>query len=108
MGKKKKSLFFKVLCLLFLVYVALSIAYESGYYTTKASNRVLMTKEAMEQFEEDLKNGEMVDLKTYLKEDKVDYSNKITKVGNKLSNSISEVLTNGISGLFKTLKGLFW
>ncbi len=108
MPKKKTNIFFKVLAVLFLVYIAITIAYKSGYYENKISNRATMTKEAMEKFEEDLQNGEMVDVKNYLKEDKIDYSNKVTKVGNKLSKGISEVMTNGISGLFKVLKGLFW
>ena len=71
-------------------------------------NRAVLTKEAMENFEEDVENGEVVDIKDYLKSDSVDYSNGVTKFGNKISNGISEVMTKGLSGLFETLKGLFW
>ena len=81
--KKKNNYFFKILSVLFFIYLALLIAYESGYYETKASNRATLTKEAMEKFEEDVKNGEMVDIKDYLQEEKIDYSNKVTKMGNK-------------------------
>jgi len=109
MKKNKKSkYFFRSLFLLFLIFVALLIAYESGYYETKASNRAILTKEAMEQFEQDVQNGEMVDVKDYLKDERIDYSNGITKFGNKISNGISDVLTEGISGFLETLKGLFW
>lgn len=105
---KKARLFFRILSLLFFVYVALLIAYQSGYYETKASNRATLTKEAMKQFEEDVQNGKVIDVKDYLKEENVDYSNGITKLGNKVSNSISDVMTNGLTGLFDALKGLFW
>ena len=88
--------------------MALLIAYESGYYETRMGNRAVLTKEAMEKFEEDVENGEVVDIKDYLKSDSVDYSNGVTKFGNKISNGISEVMTKGLSGLFETLKGLFW
>ena len=91
-----------------MVFVALLIAYESGYYETRMSNRAVLTKEAMDKFEEDVKNGEVVDVNDYLKSESVDYSNGITKIGNKISNGISEVMTNGLSGLFNALKGLFW
>ena len=109
MKKNKKSkYFFRILFCFFLVFVALLIAYESGYYETRMSNRAVLTKEAMDKFEEDVKNGEAVDVNDYLKSESVDYSNGITKIGNKISNGISEVMTNGLSGLFNALKGLFW
>lgn len=106
--KKKKNIFLHILTLLFFIYVVLYIAFQSGYYQTKAYNRAVLTKDAMEQFEADLQNGEVVDVKDYLKEERVDYSNGVTKLGNKLSNSVSEVMTKGISGLFSALKDLFW
>lgn len=109
MKKNKKSkYFFRILFCFFLVFVALLIAYESGYYETRMSNRAVLTKEAMDKFEEDVKNGEAVDVNDYLKSESVDYSNGITKIGNKISNGISEIMTNGLSGLFNALKGLFW
>lgn len=108
MKKKKSRYFFRILFIFFLVYVALLIAYESGYYETKAGNHATLTKEAMEQFEMDLENGEIIDVKNYLVEEHKDYSNGITKLGNKVSNSISDVMTKGLSGLFDALKGLFW
>jgi len=109
MKKNKKSkYFFRILWALIIIFVALIIAYESGYYETKTGNRTVLTKEAMEQFETDLNNGQVIDVKDYLKEEKKDYSNGVTKIGNKLSNGISDIMTNGISGLFDALKGLFW
>ena len=109
MKKNKKSkYFFRTLFCFFLVFVALLIAYESGYYETKMSNRAVLTKEAMEKFESDVENGEAVDINDYLKSENVDYSNGVTKFGNKITNGISDVMTKGLSGLFDALKGLFW
>lgn len=105
---KKTKYFFRILWGLVLVFIALIIAYESGYYETKASNRATLTKEAMENFENDLANGEMVDVKDYLTKEYVDYSNGVTKLGNKLTNDLSAIMTKGISGIVEVLKGLFW
>lgn len=105
---KKSKYFFRTLFCFFLVFVALLIAYESGYYETKMSNRAVLTKEAMEKFESDVENGEAVDINDYLKSENVDYSNGVTKFGNKITNGISDVMTKGLSGLFDALKGLFW
>ena len=84
---KKSKYFFRTLFGFLVVFVALLIAFESGYYESRMSNRAVLTKEAM---------------------DRVDYSNGITKLGNKISNGISKIMTNGLSGLFEALKGLFW
>ena len=105
---KKTKYFFRTLYVLFFIFVALIIAYESGYYETKSHNRAVLTKEAMERFEKDLEQGQMVDVKDYLKEDKIDYSNGVTKIGNKISGGISDFMTKGLSGIFDVLKGLFW
>ena len=50
----------------------------------------------MEQFETDLNNGQVIDVKDYLKEEKKDYSNGVTKIGNKLSNGISNFTSKRI------------
>lgn len=105
---RKARIFFRILFCFFLVYVALIIAYESGYYETKSSERAILTKEAMERFEQDLSKGQLVDVKDYLVEDRKDYSNKVTKVGNKISQGISDFMTKGLSRVFEALKGLFW
>lgn len=105
---KKSKYFFRTLFCFFVVFVALLIAYESGYYESKMSNRSILTKEAMERFESDVEQGKVVDVEDYLKSDSVDYSNGVTKLGNKISNGISNVMTKGLSGLFDALKGLFW
>ena len=108
MKKKKINLFFKILAILFLIYVAITIAYESGYYVTKSQNRAILTKEAMQRFENDLASGTIVDVKDYLVDEHPNYSNKITQIGNKVSIEISDIMTKGISGLFDVLKDLFW
>ena len=105
---KKSKYFFRILFVFLVVFLALIIAYESGYYETSASNKATLTKEAMERFEEDVLKGEVVDVKDYLDDEEVDYSNGVTKFGNKISQGISDVMANGLKGLFDALKGLFW
>lgn len=109
MSKKPKiNIFFKILLVLFFVYLAITIACESGYYATKNHKDALLTKEAMQKFEADLANGEVVDIKDYLVDEKVDYSNMVTKIGNKVSTTLSDFMTKGLTSMFNMLKGLFW
>lgn len=105
---KKTKYFFKTLWGLIIVFVALIIAYESGYYETKSSNRATLTKEAMEDFERDVSEGKMVDVKDYLKKESIDYSTGITKFGNKITIKLSDAITKGLAGIFDVLKNLFW
>ena len=65
----------------------------------------------MEQFEADVSNGEVVDSKDYLKEEKVDYSNQITKIlwGNKLLDlldSNGEISSDLLSSLLQRIEDL--
>lgn len=62
---KKTRYFFRTIYILFFIYIALIIAYESGYYETKSHNRAVLTKEAMERFESDLAQGQVIDVKDY-------------------------------------------
>ncbi len=108
MQKKASKYFLRIIFIFFLVFVALLIAYESGYYETKVRNRAILTQEAMEQFEEDVANGEPIDVIDYLEDEEVDYTNTLTKLGNKVASGISDIMTKGLAGLVETLKGLFW
>ncbi|MBQ9833983.1 MAG: hypothetical protein IJO33_02190 [Bacilli bacterium] len=106
--KKKNNLFFKVLSLLFFLFIALYIALESGYYETKIEKEVTLTNEKIKAFEEDVKNNEVINLDSYLEKKEVDYSNSISRFGNKLTNSLAKTLTKGLSGVFDIVKTLFW
>ncbi|MBQ4583582.1 MAG: hypothetical protein IJA94_01645 [Bacilli bacterium] len=106
--KKKNNLFFKLLSLLFFVFIALYIALESGYYETKIDKEVNLTNEKIKAFEEDVKNNKVINLDSYLKKKEVDYSNSISRFGNKITNTLAKTLTKGLSGIFDIIKTLFW
>ena len=106
--KKKSNLFFKVLSLLFFVFIALYIALESGYYETKIEKEVSLTNEKIKAFEEDVKNNEIINLDSYLEKKEVDYSNSVSRFGNKLTNTLAKTITRGLSGVFDIVKTLFW
>ena len=55
--KKSGAWFFKILLVLFLLYISLTIAIEAGYYEAKLSEKTTITEEAMKQFEQDVKDG---------------------------------------------------
>ena len=93
--KKKGAWILKLIGFLFIIYLSLTIAIDSGYYQSKLSERTMITKEAMDQFEEDVKNGKEVDITDYITEIHKDYSNGTTKAGVAFSKVIEDINSNG-------------
>ncbi len=105
--KKKPSILWRIFCLLLLVYLALYIALESGYYETKMSKRTALTNENIKRFEQDVKEGKEIDLNQYIIDDNKNYSNTLTKTGNKINDLIKNLLGNGLKESSQFLKSLF-
>lgn len=107
MKQKKPNWFFKTLSILFVVFIGLFIACKSGYYESKVNKQVGLTNEAIKQFEADVLNGKIVDINSYVEVDDNDYSNKFTKAGEKLANSLSDLFSHGIKDTWDVIKVLF-
>ena len=60
---KKVNPFFKILFVFFLIFIALYIALESGYYDVKMGRKATITEEKLKEFEQDVKDGKNIDLK---------------------------------------------
>ena len=83
MNKKNNNWFFKILTILFIIYVALFIANQTGYYEKTIRDKTFLTEEKMHEFEQDVADNKVIDIINYLPE-KEDYSNFWTKSANKL------------------------
>lgn len=109
MKKKNPSRhFFRILGLLFCVFLILYILIEFGYYESELKKKSTLTQENIKRFEEDVKNGVVVDLESYIVEENTDYSNTITKTGTMVSETVNTFMTEGISKAASVLKKLFW
>ncbi len=107
MKKNDKTKFFWYpFTIAFIIFIALYLALESGYYETKIGNKVRLTEEKIAEFENDVQNGVAVDVKDYLEDDYVDYSSKMSNVGVKVSKGIEKLMTNGIDEIFKFIDTL--
>jgi hypothetical protein len=72
------------------------------------SRKIALTDEAIKEFENDVINGEEVDIKDYLNNDTKDYSNSFTKAGDNLTSSVETLLIKGFSGIWDVIKILFF
>ena len=60
MKKKKNNFVFVLTIVLFGIYMALYYMAETGYYEYKEYNKMIVTEEAMKQFERDISEGKDV------------------------------------------------
>lgn len=108
MKKKNPSRhFFRILGLLFLIYIILYISIECGYYETKLSKKSALTNENIKRFEQDIKEGKMVDINNYTIEENIDYSNNVTKIGTAISENVNKAMTEGLGSAIEVIKKLF-
>ena len=103
MEKKKTNIFLKMLVVMFIIFMGLFI----GYYEATLNNKVVLTDQNIQKFEEDVLNGEVIDVNSYILEDKKNYENKFTNAGDKFSEVVESFVTDGLKGVFDCLKTLF-
>ena len=99
--------FWRTVFLLFIVYVALYISVENGYYEKQTEKKTILTEEKIAEFEEDVKNNKEIDIKDYLEAEHQDYSSFTSKAGIKFSEGMQKIMTKGIDGTIYLFKKLF-
>lgn len=105
--KKKNNIFMKILGVLFIVFIALYIANISGYYESKIRDSVVITEEGIKEFEEKVQNGEEIDITSFLNDERIDYSSKMSNLGDRVTEGLESTLVNGMGFITDILKSLF-
>ena len=99
----KKKIFKIIFFSLFLAFVVSYVIEKTGYYEYNLQNKMVMTNEAMQQFEKDIKDGKDVRREDYLVSTEKDYTSTLTKGTNKVSIKVNSILKKGIEGVFKVI-----
>lgn len=108
MKDRKNNWFMLFLKISVAIFFILYIMLENGYYETKLSKQVTLTEENIRKFEADVRNNKIVDIDNYKIEEEKNYSNKISRLGQKVTDSVGKVIIEGTSKLVDILKSLFW
>ncbi len=106
--KKEKNYLTIFTLLIFVIFLILYISKEAGYYEYKAYNKSILTKESMQKFENDINEGKNVDITEYINLEKKDYSNAISSLGYKTSNTLEKIMNEGIKETLKIVSALFF
>jgi hypothetical protein len=67
---------------------------------------MVITSDKIKEFEDDVKNNKDIDIKNYIDNDEVDYSNKITRLVYNISSSSNKITKKTFRYLFKKLSSL--
>lgn len=106
-SKKKNNIFFKILMGLFIIFAALMVTLQSGYYEAKKGSEVVLTESKIKEYEEKLKNNEPIDLNSYIEGNKKYYGNEVAEFGLKVTNEVEKVASTCFDTISKVLKTLF-
>lgn len=98
-----KIMFKVVICIIVILFFSLYFSKYSNFYYYE--NRKVLTDEAMEKFEKDLKAGKTIKLEDYIPKEK-DYNNKASRLGLKTSNLIDKCFTKSLKLFAKYLSKL--
>lgn len=91
-----------MMILLIVLFLGLYISGMTGYYKYSETEKSVLTEEAMERFEEDIKQGKKIDVSNYLEETK-NYNNVFSSLGLKTSALIEKGFNKAMTSLFKQL-----
>lgn len=105
--KKKKSPVLIVLLIFFIIFCGFYIANKTGYYESTVHNKAILTEEGIKDFENKISNGEEIDLDTNWIEERVDYSSKLSRLGDELTIKVEKTVASGMSKIYDVLKSLF-
>lgn len=101
-GKIIKFIFYT----LFFSFLIVYFSELTGYYEYQNYKKAELTKEQIEEFENDIKEGKNVDINNYLVIDNKKYNNSLSKITSKISNGISNIVFSGVENTFKFLSRL--
>ena len=99
---KKNKAVFTIVGLLFIGYLGLYFAYGHGYFEYQQHRRTVMTQEQIERFEADVLAGNPIDVESYITGEP-DFSNRISRLGNIMTNAISRIITSSTIAVFKSI-----
>lgn len=93
-------IFKRVISILFIIFIILYFQVETGI-NPGIKQKTIITQENIEQFENDIKNGEYIDIKDYVETNKVDTSNIISDAGYIISERTSNFFGKELVEFFK-------
>ena len=104
MKKNKKNRLFKFI--FFMSFIVVYFSELTGYYEYQNYKEKVFTQAQIQKFEEDVKNGNKVDINDYLIIENANYNNNLSDVTSKVSDGISKIVRKSVESIFKYISKL--
>ena len=91
-----------IMILLVILFLGLYVSQMTGYYQYSESRKTTLTKNAIEQFEQDIKEGKEIHYGHYL-EEQTDYNNLFSKIGMNVSKLIEKGFNKAMTSIFREI-----
>ena len=102
MKKIKNNLLIKFIFIIFFMFFSFIYFSEiTGYYEYSNNKKNTLTELQIQKFEEDIKNGNEIDITEYLNTHNYKYNNTLSILASKLSDGISKIVNKGVKFTFK-------
>lgn len=101
--KLSNKISWRILFILFLMFLTLYISQASGYYEYEVSRKTSFTEEQIKRFEQDVKDGKEIDIESYIEHTNKNYQNKLSNSALNISEAISKYVKIGIEKVFNVL-----
>ena len=102
-NKKIAKLFIYIILISFIFSYFIE---KSGYYEYNLHTKRNLTEKEIKKFEQDVREGKKVDINTYLKDSRIDYSNNLTKTTSNFSIKLNKYINEAISNTFNIFSRL--
>ena len=97
--------FKRIITILFIIFIILYFQVETGVINENR-NKTIITQENLKKFEEDVKNGEYIDIKNYTENNNIDTSNFMSDTGYIISEKTSKFVGKYLVDFFKFVGSL--
>lgn len=106
-SRKAYLIFKKILIFLFIIFIINYISVGWYGYRSDVRDKTILTQEKIEEFEEDVKNNQYVDIKDYIESDDISTRSLLSDATYKFTEVFSDIITNKAVKLFKLIEKLF-
>ena len=101
----KKIIYF-IFGLIIISFLSIFLSSKTGYYEYQNNKKTVFTEEKIKEFEKDISDGKNVNIKDYITDESKDYSNKVTDLGNNVSNIINNSVNTILKKSFNIIEKL--
>ena len=91
--------------ILIIIFLGLYFSYQNGYYESIKRDKINLTNQSIEKFEQDVKDGNDITISDYLEEEK-NYATKASNISLKVSHKLENIIDTSIKYIFRKISSV--